>query len=210
MGNVGYETGQRQEGLVGQASGRAQDAASAAQDKASELKDQGRSKLQEQLDQRSSDAGSQMRSVAGALRQSTTNLRNEGNASAASITEGIADRVERLGSYLEHKGGDEMMRDVEDFARRRPWMFAGVGLLAGLATARFVKASSEGRYQQSGRASAYRARTGGTYRGGYEPMPAYGTGGDLSGRRESWPARDVDPLADAPIARDPADPVDLP
>ena len=70
MGNVGYDTSQQQEGLVGQASTRAQDAASTAQDKAAELRDQGGSKLREQLDTRSTDAGSQMRSVADALRQS--------------------------------------------------------------------------------------------------------------------------------------------
>jgi hypothetical protein len=38
------------------------------------------------------------------------------------------------------------MRDVEGFARRRPWMLAGLGLLGGVAAARFVKASSEKRY----------------------------------------------------------------
>jgi hypothetical protein len=41
------------------------------------------------------------------------------------------------------------MRDVESFARRRPWMLAGVGLLAGVAAARFIKASSEQRYSDS-------------------------------------------------------------
>ena len=45
------------------------------------------------------------------------------------------------------------MRDVEDFARRRPWMLAGLGMLGGVAAARFVKASSEQRY------SDYRGRT---------------------------------------------------
>ena len=39
-----------------------------------------------------------------------------------------------------------MLRDVEDFARRRPWIVAGIGLAAGLAASRFLKASSERRY----------------------------------------------------------------
>jgi hypothetical protein len=38
------------------------------------------------------------------------------------------------------------LRDVEEFARRRPWLVAGIGVVAGLAGSRFLKASSERRY----------------------------------------------------------------
>ena len=62
------------------------------------------------------------------------------------LTVKTADRIEQLGRYLEQKRGDEVMRDIETFARRRPWMLAGVGMLAGMAAARFMKASSEERH----------------------------------------------------------------
>ena len=85
--------------------------------------------------------------MAQALRQSGEKLRSQGEAQqAADVAEGAADRIERLGGYLEQTSGDALLRDVEDFARRRPWMIAGIGMLAGLTASRFLKASSERRH----------------------------------------------------------------
>ena len=100
------ETGQ-QEGLAGQASAKMEDAASAAQEQASEWREQGSARLRDQFDQRSTQAGSQVRSLAEALRRSATELGNEGNGSASQLTKQAADRIERVGSYLEQKSGDE-------------------------------------------------------------------------------------------------------
>ena len=147
MTNTMDETSQ-QEGLAEQAQSKVQEAASTAQEKASELRAQGSDRLREQVDQRSTQAGQQIRAVAEQLRRSGNELRQkEDNGQAAQLTSQAADRLERLGSYLEQVSGDEVMRDVESFARRRPWMLAGVGLLAGAAAARFMKASSEQRYE---------------------------------------------------------------
>jgi hypothetical protein len=123
-----------------------QEATSVVQERGSELREQGSARLREQFDQRSTEVGSQVRSVAEALLRSGNDLGAEGNGGAAELTGQAADRLERLGSYLEQKTGDDFMRDVEGFARRRPWMLAGLGLLAGVAAARFMKASSERRY----------------------------------------------------------------
>ena len=135
-----------QDNLTAQASSKMQEATSVAQEKGSELREQGSVRLREQFDQRSTEVGSQVRSVAEALRRSGNDLGGHGNGSAAELTGQAADRLERFGVYLEQKSGDEFMRDVEGFARRRPWMLAGLGLLGGVAAARFVKASSEKRY----------------------------------------------------------------
>jgi hypothetical protein len=118
--------------------------------KAVELKEQGKSKLGETLDQRKNEAGAQARKVAQALRRSGEQLSNEKDGQqVAGLAEGAAERIERLGGYLERTSGIELVRDVEDFARRRPWLVAGVGLVAGLAASRFLKASSERRYGAS-------------------------------------------------------------
>jgi hypothetical protein len=141
-------------GLVGEGTSQVEDAASAAQEKAVELKEQGRGKLGEALDERTSQAGGQARKVAQALRQSGEQLRGQDQSQqAADVAEGAADRLERLGGYLEQTSGDQLLRDVEDFSRRRPWMIAGIGLIAGLAASRFLKASSERRYDGSRQAS---------------------------------------------------------
>ena len=146
------ERGQ-QEGLASQATAKVEDAASTAQEKASELREQGSARLRDQFDQRSTQAGSQVRSLAKALRRSGNELGKEGNSSASQLTTRAADRIERVGSYLEQRSGDELMRDIETVARRRPWMLAGIGMVAGVAAARFTKASSEQRYGEYRRSS---------------------------------------------------------
>ena len=162
MSQVTDQAGPEQ-GLADQASAKAQDAASVAQEKASELRDQGSARLREQFDQRS-QRGAQARSLAEALRRSGNDLSSEGKRGREADRQ-AADRIERVGIYLEQKSGDEVMRDIETFARRRPWMLAGLGMLAGVAAARFMKASSEQRYddiaQDSSRAEQYGGVTDG-------------------------------------------------
>jgi hypothetical protein len=151
-------------GLVEQASAHAQDAASVAQEKTKELRAQGSKKLREQFDRRSTDAGSQARSVAEVLRRSGTDLRSEDKHGMADLTDQAARRIDHLGEYLEQKSGGEIMRDVENFARRRPWTIAGLGLVAGIVASRFVKASAERRYpgeSYSTASSGYRQGPGG-------------------------------------------------
>jgi ElaB/YqjD/DUF883 family membrane-anchored ribosome-binding protein len=132
-------------GVAEQASETLDDAASKAQETAVQLKEQGSERVRSQLDQRSTQAGEQMRSLAAALRRSEAQLAQEGG-SGTQLTGQVAERVDRLGAYLQQTTSDDLIRDVERFARRRPWMLAGLGTLAGLAAARFVKASSEQRY----------------------------------------------------------------
>jgi hypothetical protein len=135
-----------QQGLTGQASAKVQDGASLAQEKAAKLREQGSARLRDQFDRRSSQTGSQARSLAEALRRSGNDLNSEGGANVSQLTGQAADSIDRLGRYLEQKSGDELVRDLEMSARRRPWMLAGLGMLVGVAAARFMKASSEQRY----------------------------------------------------------------
>lgn len=147
MSSTTGETGPQ--GLVDQASSTAGQVASSAQEKASELKEQGKSRLAGQLDERTTNVGAQARSFSGAIRRSSDDLRRDGNDAAASAAEQVAARMERLGSYLEEKNGEELLRDVEEFARNRPWLVAGAAALVGVAASRFLKASSERRYGTS-------------------------------------------------------------
>ena len=98
--------------------------------------------------------------MAQALRGSGEQLRNQGESGpAATLAEGVAERMDRLGEYLQRADGDELLRDVERFARRRPWMIAGLGLLGGLAASRFLHASSGRRYSGSSSSAAYPYRS---------------------------------------------------
>jgi hypothetical protein len=177
------------EGLAGQATDRAQEAASVAQEKAADLKQQGSARLRDQLDQRSTEAGSQARAVASSLRSSSESVRGDGNDGAARLLEQAGGQIDRLGGYLEQKSGDEMMRDIENMARRRPWMIAGVGLLAGIAIARFVKASSEGRYESYDGGRSRTRDWNGESGGGARTPSATGARAAIGPGRPARPAR---------------------
>jgi ElaB/YqjD/DUF883 family membrane-anchored ribosome-binding protein len=179
----------QQDGLKEQAADKVQDVASAAQEKASELREQGSGRLRDQFDQRSNQAGKQVRSLADALRSSGSQLSGEGNSGGARLAGEAADRVEQMGRYLEQKSGEDLMHDLEGFARRRPWMLAGIGMLAGMTAARILKASSDERYAQS-------RRTNGQW-----PARPDTTRRELEhGGSESFTAVTEDPLARDPYA----------
>lgn len=191
-----------QQGVGQQASAKAQEAASVAQEKASELREHGSTRLRNELDQRSNQAGSQMRSLAEALRRSGNDLDNQGNVNASQLTGQAADRIERLGSYLKEKSGDELMGDIEAFARRRPWMLAGLGMLAGVAAARFMKASSEeryGTYRRTGRQSPTGPGLTGGRVGAFEQAET-GRGSDAGDALDEAAARNDDAFARDPYA----------
>jgi hypothetical protein len=102
-------------------------------------------KVREQIDQRSTEAGSQLSASADALRSSSDQLRTQGNAFAAQAAEHAADQARRLGEYLEQTDADQLLRDVERLARRNPWAVVVGGVVAGAAASRFLKASAERR-----------------------------------------------------------------
>jgi ElaB/YqjD/DUF883 family membrane-anchored ribosome-binding protein len=136
-------------GLVEQARSELGQATSATGEKVEELKQQGRGKLGELLDDRTSQAGSRSRQVAHALRHTVSQLDSQGDARGRQLSpmlDEVADRLEQLGSYLEATRGDDLLHDAETAARRRPWMVAGLGVIIGLAASRVMKASAERRY----------------------------------------------------------------
>jgi hypothetical protein len=161
-------TEQRSGSTTEQVKERVGEGAQQLQEKASEAQAQGRERLRQQMDDRSTQTGEQMTRTAGALRQTAQQLRGDRQESQANLLEGIADRVERLGGYLTTHDGDRLLRDVERFARRQPWLVAGGGAVLGFFAARFIKASSSERYESAGD-------------GDYRPALPVGGGGPVVG-----------------------------
>ena len=130
----------------------AQDAVAQAQEKAEELKGRGGERLRSEVDRRSTDAGEQAAQLADALRKSAHEL----EGTPATLAYRAADRIESLGGYLRASDADRLLGDVERTARERPWLAGGVGLVAGFVASRFLKASSDRRYEsaQSARVDA--------------------------------------------------------
>jgi hypothetical protein len=118
-----------------------------AQEKAQGALGQARGQLRDQIDQRSTQAGDQVQSAAQDVRKVAEQLRGQGKDTPARVAEQVADRAESLGTYLRDADGERLLRDVEDVARRQPWLVAASGLVLGFAASRFLKASSSRRYQ---------------------------------------------------------------
>jgi vacuolar-type H+-ATPase subunit H len=120
-----------------------------AKERVQDAKEQARGKVREQVDQRSTQAGEQISSAADDVRSVAGELRTQGKDTPARYAEQAADKAQEIGQRLQNASGDELLRDVEDFARRNPWAVAAGGLVLGLAASRMLKASSGERYRTS-------------------------------------------------------------
>ncbi|MFL5901823.1 MAG: hypothetical protein ACJ75S_11580 [Solirubrobacterales bacterium] len=127
---------------------KVQDLASEALDKAREAGGKAQKTLQQQVDQRAKHVGEQVAGTADDLRSVSEELRKQGRDGPAKIADRAAEQTEKVGSYLSATGPDQMLHDIEDFGRRRPWALLAGGLTLGAVSARFLKASSRSRYQQ--------------------------------------------------------------
>ena len=131
-----------------QAKERVQETAEQMGQKAQEVRGQAGDRVRQELDLRSTQAGGQVSTTAAAIRRVGEELRQDGNQGVAKYADQMAERVERLGSYLSQSSADRMLHDAESFARRQPWLVTLGGAAAGFLASRFVKASSANRYQR--------------------------------------------------------------
>lgn len=151
------------------------------QEQAGQVAERGRGILHDQLDRRSTQAGEQARSVADTLRQTASQLRQEGDPQKQRLAGGAdrgAEQLERLGGYLTEADGDELIGRIEDVGRQQPYLIAGAGVLLGIAVGRFLKASSRDRYARSSappRIAGPRAQT--------QPLPAVRERAPMAGSR---------------------------
>ncbi len=133
-----------------QAGERAKEAVNQGADRARDAMGQASGRLREQVDQRSTQAGERVQSTAGDLRSVGGELRKQGKDTPAKLAENAAQRVERVGTYMRDSDADRLLGDIENFGRRQPLAVLAGGLVVGFALSRFLKASSERRYQSYG------------------------------------------------------------
>lgn len=140
---------------MGEAAGQAREAAHGV---ASQAQD----RVREQIDQRSTEAGERVGSTAQDIRSVGEELQKQGKERPAKVARQAAERVDQAGSYLRESDSDRILSDIEDFGRRRPWAVLAGATVAGLAAARFLKASSRERYTRSSRVTGGDRTTGRT------------------------------------------------
>jgi hypothetical protein len=101
------------------------------------------------LDAQRERAATGLGSMVDALRESSRQLEGQ-NATMASYVDGAASQLERFTGGIRERDLNQMVRDVEMFARERPAIFLGSAFALGLAMARFLKSSESGALSGSG------------------------------------------------------------
>jgi hypothetical protein len=103
--------------------------------------------------------------VAQAVRQASQQLRTQQHETIASYIDQAANQLERFSTRLHDKDVGELVRDAQQFAKRRPAMFIGSAFAIGLLGARFLKSSRTQQYRGNGGKSYEGSSTG--YNTGY-------------------------------------------
>jgi F0F1-type ATP synthase membrane subunit b/b' len=136
-----------------QAADRVKDTATAtAQEVADRVKERAKQtgdKIKEQsrsfLNEQKTRVGAEIRMYSETARRAAEQLKGESDTNLAQYVSTAADRLDQLGSRIQERDLGELVDDVEDIARRRPEVFYGGLFVAGMAVARFLKASKQRR-----------------------------------------------------------------
>jgi hypothetical protein len=188
------------------------DKAQVAQDKAKGALGQARGQLRDQVDQRSTQAGERVANTAADVRSIAEELRQQGKDTPARMVAQAAAQAERFGDYLKGASGDRILRDVEGFARSKPWLVAAGGLALGFAASRLLKASSSNRYQSFHRdrfavSSDEEAHAGPVTTGVASPVDPTSTGSSYAAERAgpepAYPATTTNELFDDILGAEP-------
>jgi uncharacterized protein YjbJ (UPF0337 family) len=178
--------------LTQEAKEQVQTLAQDAKEQAAGLAGQARDHVQTLVGRQKDQAADRLGALAGALREAGRKLEDgEQGGDFGQYVDRAAGQVERLSGYLRNTDLRGFVRDTESFARRRPELFLGGSLVAGLMLARFLKSSGAGKGTTSVQAATARAAAAKPSRGPQAPQKP----------RAATPKSKVVPaLPDAPAA----------
>ena len=101
--------------------------------------------------------------LASSIRRASSDIQAEQPA-LANVTDTAAEQTDRVARYLQQTDAREMVRNVEDLARKQPLLFLGGAFILGLAASRLLKAASGGSQTDAGgQRPAYRSGYGSSY-----------------------------------------------
>ncbi len=130
-----------------------QEVAGQVQEQAGQLVDQVRGQLTTQLTSQKDRAAEGLETAAGLLRGAGEQLRALDQPTVAQYVDQASGRVEQWSETLRTQDIGQLAETVEQFARRRPALFAGGALAAGYLASRFFL-SSPPRQQSTGSGSS--------------------------------------------------------
>jgi hypothetical protein len=153
-----------------------------AKEKAGQLADQARDAVREQLTAQKDRTAESLGSVAGAIREAGASLKEGDQAAIGQYADQLAGWVDDFNQYLRSHDLNQLVGEVEQFARRRPGLFLGGAFFLGFMAARFLKSSSPTGDWAGRRVDEREAVL--PYEGGYPGQPSSwseGRGPSLSG-----------------------------
>lgn len=118
----------------GSLKGKAQQALSDVQERAGD-------KIETSITDQKTRAADKLSGVAQSLLTSSQQLRTDGNEDVGRYIERAADQVDRLANYLQRSDVNQMVDQVESFARRQPAAFVASAFAVGFLASRFLKSS---------------------------------------------------------------------
>lgn len=126
--------------------GTGSDARQTIKDKAADLASNAKRQIGNQYEQRVSGVMGEVNHLATALRRVATELRDDqGAVMAAAVADHLAMRLEAIHGNVGNKRFDDVIDDVESFARRNPGTFMGICAGIGFMASRFLKSSGGNR-----------------------------------------------------------------
>jgi len=120
-----------------------------AQDTASTIVDQAQQVASTQVNSQMTRAASMLDSVAQTIHSSSASMREQ-QPQIATVADQAAQRVEQVSDYLRQHDFQDVVSEVEGYARREPLIFLGASFAIGFVAARLMKASSPSRSFSNG------------------------------------------------------------
>ena len=88
----------------------------------------------------------EIESVAVALHEKAQQIQQQRGPGSRSMVEQAAQQIDRVANYLKDADPEDLLREVDRFARREPVLLLGGAFVAGLLVSRFIKATGH-RYE---------------------------------------------------------------
>ena len=133
----------------------AEDAKEAVKEKGQEVRTQASDRLRAEVEQRSTQAGEQVQTLAQTMRRTASELRAQGQEGQGGLVDQLALRAEHVAGYLTRTDADQVLEQVKtsgrralELARQEPLLVAVGGLGVGIVASRLIRsggqAASEG------------------------------------------------------------------
>lgn len=145
------------EDIVNNIKNVAEDALGQAKEKVTQVADQAQQKAKSQLAGRKDQVADNMDNVANVLRHTSEQLQGQNAGMVGEYVVKAANKLSDVSRYVRQNDIDQLLHEVEGFARREPAIALGSAFAIGVIAARFLKSSNQ------------RRSTSG-YRGQYENM----------------------------------------